>query len=110
MGEGLHPWEKDLVLVEPWVLPCTELAVGRHIPPHQVPLPGPAHLACHQPYLPPARGCFCASSRWVRHWSERCSSVKEEGPAGTCLVQTPNPSPSGPPSQGNPRDVDSHPG
>lgn len=115
VGEGLHPWEKDLVLAQPWVLSCHQASSRQAqqaalIPPHHVPLPGPASLTCHWPYLPPARGHFCASSHWVPLWSERCSSAKEEGLAGTCPVQTPNPNPGGPASQGNPRDADSHPG
>ena len=114
VGEGLHPQE-DLGLAQRWVLSCHRAGSGKAqraapIPPHQVPLPGPANLTCHRPYLPPARGRFCASSHWVPRWSERCSSVKEEGPAGTCPVQTPNPSPGGPASQPNPGDADSHPG
>lgn len=67
--------------------------VGCSIPAHQVPLPGPANLTCHWSYPPPARGHFCVSSHWERRWSERCSSVKEEGLAGTCPMQTRNPNP-----------------
>lgn len=79
--------------------------MGRHsrlLPPHppQLPSSGPANLACHQSYPPPAREHFCASSHWAPRCSERCSSAKEEQPAGTCPVPTPTPNPGGPASQG----------
>lgn len=58
VGEGLHSWERDLVLVQPWVLSCTEVAVGRHSGLLHATPPGP--LARNfKPHLPSALPASC---------------------------------------------------